>query len=148
VPGGRPSTAPTVPTPPKDPVTIRLSDASVSVGPDTVGRFDVTLQIDPGFHVNANDPGLDELVGLTLQVVGRGVALEAQYPAGETFRTRAFADHAIRVYTGSVTIPVTVTQVGSFSRPPRIVLTYQVCTDEVCLRPARSLLPVTITPAD
>ena len=77
--------------------------------------------------------------------MGRGLALEAEYPTGETFRTRAFADQDIRVYTGTVTIPVTITQMSPFGGTPRIVLTYQVCTDEVCLRPARSLLPITVT---
>ncbi len=146
VPGAGPLAAPAVPISPSDAVKVRLSEESVSVGPQTVGRFDVTLQIDPGYHVNANDPGLAELVGLSLQLVGRGVTLEAQYPAGESFRTRAFADQDIRVYTGTVTIPVTITQVSPFGGTPRIVLTYQVCTDEVCLRPTRSLLPITVTP--
>jgi len=148
VPGGTPAAAAIAAAPLKDPVAIGVSSETVAVGPQNPGRFEVTLRIDEGYHVNAHEPGLDELVGLTIQVVGRGLKLAADYPRGETFRTRAFSDDDIRVYTGTVTIPVTLTRTAPISGTPRFVLTYQVCTDEVCLRPARALLPVTVTATD
>ena len=148
VPGGTPAAGAIAAAPLKDPVAIGVSSETVAVGPQNPGRFEVTLRIDEGYHVNAHEPGLDELVGLTIQVVGRGLKLAADYPRGETFRTRAFSDDDIRVYTGTVTIPVTLTRTAPISGTPRFVLTYQVCTDEVCLRPARALLPVTVTAGD
>ncbi len=148
VPGSSPATAAVVAAPLKDPVAISVSSETVAVGPQNPGRFEVTLQIDAGYHVNAHEPGLDELIGLTVQVVGRGLELAAHYPPGETFRTKAFGDDDIRVYTGTVTIPVSITRTAPVSGTPRFVLTYQVCTDEVCLRPTRSLLPVRVIAGD
>ena len=104
------------------------------------------LHVAPGWHVNAHDPGTPLLTGLEIRLVGRGLELAAEYPAGEAFRTAGFGE-AIRVHTGTVTIPVTVTETETWQGTPRIVLTYQVCTDEVCLRPKRVMLPLRITPA-
>ena len=49
------------------------------------------------------------------------------------------------MHTGAVTIPVMVTHTAIWSGTPRFVLTYQVCTNEVCLRPKRVILPVRVT---
>jgi hypothetical protein len=126
-----------------DPVTIGVSAETVSVAAGVPGSFTITLDIDDGYHVNAPDPGTTLLTGLDIRLVGRGLDLAAEYPPGEAFRTAGF-DEAIQVYSGSVTIPLTVTQRAVWSGTPRIVLTYQVCTDQVCLRPKRMILPMRV----
>ena len=134
---------PAVVQPAFDPVTVEVSAETVSVAAGIPGSFEITLNIDDGYHVNANKPGTTLLTGLDIRLVGRGLDLAAQYPPGEAFRTAGF-DEAIQVYSGSVTIPLTVTQRAVWSGTPRIVMTYQVCTDQVCLRPKRIILPLRV----
>jgi len=147
--GATPASA-VVPRPPAikepafDAVTVEVTADTITVGAGNPGSFSVTLDIDDGYHVNANNPGTTLLTGLEIRLVGRGLDLDADYPPGEPFRTAGF-DEAIQVYSGTVTIPVTVTQTAAWSGTPRFVLTYQVCTNEVCLRPKRVILPVRIT---
>ena len=88
-------------------------------------------------------PGLPELIGVQIRLVGRGYELKADYPAGKPFRTGAFPTD-IRVHTGRVTIPIVLRQVADAPPRPRVLLTYQVCTDRLCLPPARQLLPIEV----
>jgi hypothetical protein len=68
-----------------------------------------------------------------------------EYPPGEPFRNRLFEDDLL-VHTGVVTLPLTVRQIGPWQGRAALVVTYQVCTDQVCLQPVERGLPVTITP--
>ena len=102
----------------------------------------MTLEINDGFHVNAHEPGLPGLLGIDIVMVGDGYELEARFPEGEAFVTEAL-EGEIRVHSGLLTIPCVVRQVGEPKGRARFVLAYQVCTDKVCLRPKRVLLPVT-----
>jgi uncharacterized protein YyaL (SSP411 family) len=138
-----PGQTPGLPSPPGDPVEILVSNRTVAVSADAPGDFEVTVKIDDGYHVNAHEPGVAGLTGLTIQLVGRGLALEAEYPEGEPFRNKLFEDDLL-VHTGAVTIPLTVRQAAPWQGRPKLVLSYQVCTDQVCLQPVRTLLPVTI----
>ena len=141
-PAPAPPAAATRPTP-TGPVQVATSTSTVRVPADAPAEFEITLDIAEGYHVNAHEPGLDELIGLRLHLVGLGFELEVRYPPGEAFRTRAF-ETPISVHTGRLTIPVSIKQTQAMRTEPRIVLTYQVCTDELCLRPARVVLPVRI----
>jgi uncharacterized protein YyaL (SSP411 family) len=126
-----------------EPVTVTVSSGSVEVSDDKPGEMTITVTIAEGFHVNAHEPGLEGLVGLSMRVVGQGVALDALYPEGEAFKNELF-DEDLLVHTGEVTVPVSIRKTGDIPGRPRIVLTYQVCTNRACLKPARTLLPVTI----
>ena len=134
---------PDAPSPPDAPVEVALSSGTVTVSAGAPGALQVTLKIDDGYHVNAHEPGVAGLTGLTIRLVGRGLALEVEYPQGEPFRNKLFEDELL-VHTGTVTIPLTVQQTGPWQGRARLVLTYQVCTDQVCLQPAQALLPVKI----
>lgn len=106
----------------------------------------MTLQISDGYHVNAHDPGLAQLIGLTVRVIGQGLEVEVNYPAGEPYRG-PLGDSELRVHSGRVTLPVRITQSGPVRGQPKLMVTYQVCTDKVCLAPTRSVLPITIVAA-
>jgi uncharacterized protein YyaL (SSP411 family) len=125
------------------PVEVTVSSPRILVSPEAPGRVEVTLNIDEGYHVNAHDPGVAGLTGVTVRLIGQGLELEADYPAGDPFQNALFEDNLL-VHTGAVTIPLTVRQTGSWKGRPWFVLTYQVCTDRMCLEPARVLLPVRI----
>ena len=131
---------------PPDPVTITTSTNTVRVAPTEPGNVEVTLQISDGYHVNAHDPGIAQLIGLTVQVIGQGLEVEVNYPAGESYRG-PLGDRELRVHSGRVTLPVRITQSGPVQGQPKLMVTYQVCTDKVCLAPTRSILPITIVAA-
>ncbi len=92
----------------------------------------VQLEIQPGWHVNANPASLDFLVPTT--VAGPVRALE--YPRGETIRF-AFAAEELSVYAGTVSLGGEV-EAGAGS----VRLTYQACDDQRCLPPVTETLPV------
>ena len=128
----------------RDPVEVVVSTRTLRVSPDTPGRFNVTLRIAKGYHVNAHEPGLPELIGLRVQLIAKGFELDAAYPPGQAFSAGQF-DGEIRVHSGQVTVPVTVRQTATDAQgEPKLLLTYQVCTDEVCLKPQQILLPVKV----
>jgi uncharacterized protein YyaL (SSP411 family) len=138
------SATPTPPTPQRDRVKFTLSQQSVTVAPEAPGSLRVSLKIDDGYHVNAHDPGVSGLTGLSVRVVGHGLTLDVEYPPGEPLRNRLFGDDLL-VHTGVVTLPLTIRQTGPWQGRAALVVTYQVCTDQVCLQPVERGLPVAIT---
>jgi uncharacterized protein len=102
-------------------------------------RLNLTLRIAEGYHVNAHEPGLPGLVGLTVYLDGgQGLALETQYPVGELYQGQ------IRVHRGSITLPVTLRRSGPGEGKAKLALVYQVCSDRACLAPATTTVPVEI----
>jgi hypothetical protein len=130
VPGEPPGPAAAAAAP--EPVKIMVSHRTIAVSPDAPGALRVSLKIDEGYHLNAHEPGVAGLVGLSVRVVGQGLTLEVEYPPGEPFRNRL----------------LTVRQTGPGRGRAALVVTYQVCTDQVCLQPVERALPVTITRGD
>jgi uncharacterized protein YyaL (SSP411 family) len=122
-----------------DPVGLELSTERIEVGPGADARFVLALSIAEGFHINAHDPGRPDLVGVALRVVGgEGLEADVPYPAGEPYRDE------IRIHRGTVQLPVRVRRVAAPTGTPRLAVTYQVCTDEMCLAPTTALLPLEI----
>ncbi len=120
-------------------VTVRASTGSISVSATATASLDVTLRIGDGYHINAHEPGLPSLIPLVIQITG-GQGLEALpvYPAGELYQDE------IRVHHGTVTVPVTIRQVGPVSGTPKLQVIYQACTDRLCLVPTTIELDVEI----
>jgi hypothetical protein len=106
--------------------SLRL-DAEDSSG----GRaFYVTLEIAEGWHLNANPASLDFLVPTSLAITD-GESPDIEYPAGEIVRF-AFAEEALRVYQGTVTLRGRLPT--KFSGDS-VELTYQACDLDRCLPP-------------
>ncbi len=106
---------------------------------DEPAEFAVTLTIAQGYHINAHDPGMADLIGLNVRLLGAGgLEIELDYPEGELYRDE------IRVHHGTVTLPVRITRVGEMTGEPKLMVTYQVCTDQLCLAPTTKAVPVTI----
>jgi uncharacterized protein len=101
----------------------------------------VKVEIDPGFHVNANPASLPYLIPTTLNVTSQ-TPLRVDYPASISFKPK-FADQAIDVYEGSIQI-VSKFPRGALSSNAHVfgTLTAQACTDEICLPPASLPLPM------
>jgi hypothetical protein len=128
---------------PVDPVSISVNKKRIDITMRSDDTFEITLNIDDGFHINAHEPGLADLIGVDVRAVGPGIKVETTYPPGESYENPLF-DSPIRVHSGSVTIPVTVQQVGAVRGRPRFMIIYQVCTDKVCYKPQRRTLPIRV----
>ena len=107
---------------------------------DNEDRVVVTVEIDPGFHINANPASFAYLIPTTLNVTNQ-TPLRIDYPQAVRFKPK-FADDVIDVYEGTIRIIAEFPQ-GSLSRIPYLLgtLTAQACTDEICLPPADLTLP-------
>ncbi|MFW5833526.1 MAG: DUF255 domain-containing protein [Pseudomonadota bacterium] len=89
----------------------------------------VRVEIDEGFHVNANPASEDFLVPTRVTAVDGEIGA-IDYPAGKAFRAE-FARSAIDVYEGMLELRVPV----AGATPTRLRLDLQACNDEVCLAP-------------
>jgi len=115
-------------------------------GSDTLAlRFDIA----EGYHVNAHEPGDDQLVGLLVSVVGgEGVVATAGYPEGELYGVERPSDPGIRIHTGSFTIPVRFEKVGEITGEPKLHVRWQTCTETECLPPTEKTLDIRIEPVE
>jgi len=105
---------------------------------DTVGVL-VMMEIDSGWHTNSHQPTHDYLIATELALHPPQGWPEAtvHYPAGE-LKSFAFADEAISVYEGQLTIVASVEVPETAGNGPamfEIELTYQACDDRSCLPP-------------
>jgi hypothetical protein len=102
-------------------------------------RFELSLSIRDGWHINANPASLDLLIPTRLEGDLRAVV----YPRGAPFLP-AFVGEEVRVYSGQVEIP------GEISiRNPTLELTYQACDDRRCLPPVtREISPQELRTAE
>jgi len=100
-------------------------------------RLSVQLEIDEGWHVNANPASYGFLVATAVEPTDGSGPVTARYPKGESFRP-AFADEAIQVYEGAVEIPVSLPDGNAAS--PRLAVHFQACDDRQCLPPHRAVL--------
>jgi thiol:disulfide interchange protein DsbD len=107
----------------------------------------VVLDIDKGYHLNANPPSLDFLIpvavepGATPAVRWGGVS----YPAGKEFLAAWATDAAVRVYEDHTVILVRGTVAADTPLGPttlRLQLSYQGCDAESCHRPDQRTLEV------
>ncbi len=97
---------------------------------DTEGSFVVELQIQAGWHINANPASLEYLIPTSL--VGKsGESLDVEYPRGESFRF-SFAEDEIDVYQDSLRL---TGRWPDAARGGGLRLTYQPCDDTRCLPP-------------
>ncbi len=84
----------------------------------------LALRIDPGWHLNAADPGAADLVG----AAAHGARVD--WPEGASFRA-GFAEAPIRVYDGALDLAVA-------PEAEVVALTLQLCSDRLCLAPVEA----------
>jgi len=110
--------------------------ASVSTATtDDHDEIVTTIQVDDGWHVNANPASFDYLVPTSVSFEGLS-ATRMMYPLPVRIRPK-FAPDGLDVYEG-VTKIVALFPKGSLKVAPGIrgTLTVQACSNEVCLPPA------------
>ena len=125
------------------PVTAKLLPDEVVFSEDETATVVLRLEIDPGFHINAHEPGKQELLGLLVQIRGgEGIEGRVEFPLGELYR------ESIRVHARELELPILLRKVGPLSGSPSVAVRWQACTDEVCLTPQSVLLPLEIAEVD
>jgi hypothetical protein len=107
-------------------------------------RIALVIDIDQGWHINANPAEPDYLVATELTATsGKKTKLASvEYPKGETFRVEGI-EKPLSVYEGRCVI------YGSLDVPKEaagqteqieLTVRYQTCNDKTCLRPAKLVL--------
>ena len=129
---------------PKTVVSVTTSTRSLELAPGAAATFELTLEIAEGYHINSHRPGPSFLIPLDLQATGSdGLVVIVDWPAGEPYEG-PLAEGEMRIHSGTVTIPVRLEQVGKITGRPQLILTYQVCTDKLCLAPTTEALAMEI----
>jgi len=133
-PGGLPDFRPPVTA---DHVTV---NATVSAVADHY-RIAVTLDIDRGYHVNANPASFPYLVPTSVSLDGI-TPISVDYPKPKMFNPN-FARDGIKVYEGNPTLVVKIARKDLQKKQNvRARVTAQACDDQVCLPPSE--LPISI----
>jgi hypothetical protein len=103
-------------------------------------RVVVTVEIDRGFHINANPASDDYLIPTTLNVTNQ-TPTRVIYPSPRRFKPK-FVEDTLDVYEGTIQI-IAEFPAGSLSRNPYLfgTVTAQACTEDICLPPADLPLP-------
>ncbi len=102
------------------------------------GALRVTLDIDKGYHINANPASGRYLIPTQLSA-DPPVRLQVNYPGAEIFKA-AFAPQGLAVYTGRVVLHAQLAP--SAPALPHVTVRVQACNDQLCLAPARVEIPV------
>jgi len=132
----------------KSPVQVFVDVEAVDVSPDEPGVVHVELRIANGYHIVAAEPGEGGAGLIPLRaglISGRGVAVYADYPAGEPYRDD------LRVHTGTVSLTIALEHapaIGPSVGDPALGITFQACTDTECLQPRTVPLGVDINLED
>jgi DsbC/DsbD-like thiol-disulfide interchange protein len=122
-----------------------LPPRMVSITPGAKTSTELDFRVNPGFHINSNQPGSDLLVPtmVKLSPPTNVIVGDVQYPAGQDFSLAAAPGEKLNVYTGDFSVTALVT--AARNTPPgryRVhgFLQYQACDDRACYPPAK--LPI------
>jgi hypothetical protein len=119
-------------------VQTAIGPPSVAAGSTVAGT--VTLAIRSGYHINAEKPTEDYLIGTKLTMTppaGISVA-KTVYPAAD-YATFKFSETPLAVYEGTAKIAVTFKTDASVAAGKATIpgkLQFQACNDEQCLPPS------------
>jgi uncharacterized protein YyaL (SSP411 family) len=123
-----------------DIVEFSVDRTVLRLAPGQSVRLNLTIHIAEDYHINAHEPGDASLIPLRIDLIdGDGIHITVKYPPGEALRG-PIADSSIQVHAGQATIPIRLEKSGSITGKPRIVVTYQACTDKACLEPKTVVL--------
>ncbi len=134
------------------PVEVYADTERIELKPGEPVTVLLNIRVQEGFHVNANKPGVEGLIGLMIDLTGgSGVVADVKYPEGKAYHGAAIEDDAqLLVYEGDTMIEVTLTlEAGKeITGDPKIRMIYQVCDDAACYEPAGTVLDVDIVRVD
>lgn len=123
------------------PVRMSCQQDSIKVIAGSSASFTVQLRMAMGWHVNTHTPGNQYAIPLTFNSLDENISLDINWPEGVTMIS---AGESVEVYSGSVSIPITVTANQSVKEPTKIMVTWQACNEETCLAKETMRVPCTI----
>jgi uncharacterized protein len=107
-------------------------------GDDRKQVVSITFTIDPGWHLYANPPGLEDLVpvqtAIEISAKTKPEDVKIAYPEGKLITDPILGKY--RVYEESTTIKATVRRAVGDTDPLEITAKFQACNDKQCLLPA------------
>lgn len=128
------------------PVQIFADASEVAVGVDAPGQLLVRIVIAEGYHINAYDAAEASggtLIPLRVDVIAApGLAVYADYPPGDSV-----AGTGHRVHHGEIEFPVVIerqTSGLSAGGSPKLVVSFQACTQQACQLPQTLELDVQV----
>jgi thiol-disulfide isomerase/thioredoxin len=108
----------------------------------------VSVVLEPGWHVNSHEPGLDFLIPTKLEFdLPEGVrAYDVVYPEPVSRRFKFADDRELKVYEGTFVIRATLSYESSAPAPRALagLLRYQACNDAICKRPSLVRIPIEV----
>jgi uncharacterized protein len=129
------------------PVQVFASQDSAVVSIGNPATVELELRIADGFHINAHEPDVDYLVGLTVSAEnGTGVRAVVDYPIGSPLQTQwAAKGEQPMVHAGDLRLSVRLERTDdAWAGTPTLVVSYQACTDTACQAPAKVELGIAI----
>ncbi len=111
-------------------------------------RVNVKLDIQGGFHINANKVSDEDLIPTTIDVESGELKLgKVSWPSSQKYKF-SFSETELDVYEGSVNIGLNL-KAGKNLKPGKYDITgtvhYQACNDRACFAPKDAPFSVTIT---
>jgi DsbC/DsbD-like thiol-disulfide interchange protein len=137
------------PTPVASTNVVKVNPAELTLTKGESGTANVKIQIQNGYHVNANPPSFSYLIPTKLEVTPAGgiSAGDITYPDPVT-KTFSFADAPLKVYEGETTVKAVLkadasapTGKHNLSAKMRV----QACDDQVCYPPGTIDLTIPVT---
>ena len=120
-------------------VAVKVMSAAESFQPGGTYPLTLEISISPPYHINAEVPSEDYLIGTAVTFAPRaGVTFgKPAFPPSER-RRLSFSQNPLDVYAGTVKIAVEVTLDKSFKGSELAIegsVSYQACNDQSCLAP-------------
>lgn len=102
-------------------------------------KFAVVLEVQDGWHINANPPSPEEMIPtqVTVQSKYKAKQLETTYPEGSELTMEGFED-PVSVYEGEVLIRGEIqaaTDAAGKTEELEFLVKYQACNEKTCLPP-------------
>lgn len=129
-------------------VTVGAAGPAAPVTAGSTFEAKVTLQVRSGYHINAQKPSEDYLIGTDVKVTPpKGLTVvRTSYPRARMGKF-SFSEEPLAVYEGTVPVDITfktdaAAAAGSVTIPAKV--TFQACNDDQCLPPATVDASVTV----
>jgi thioredoxin:protein disulfide reductase len=120
--------------------TVKLAERLVA---NSATSLNMTMRIQPGWHINSDQPLDQYYIATRLQVVAPAKVTvgAAVYPPAQEVSPSFARGAKLSVFSGAITVKVPLNAASDFrsdvGAPATIRIAYQACNDQECLRPAQ-----------
>ena len=104
-------------------------------------RVEVVLTLADGWHVNAEEPLQDYLIGTSLTGLSGAPLEDVVYP-DPAIRTLSFQSSELALYDGEVVLSARLPDTARGAFPAHVEVRLQACSDKICLAPETIVLEV------